>query len=158
MILKDLLVDFYYYFFNLKNSIIKKMKLNKNSYSFRIIFTYLLVNLALILLSLIFLIYHNYYVTTSLVIGAVFGLANIFSLFKTTELMSKENPGTAFLLFLQIFRMILLLLGLVLSFLVIYLTNDSGDKKTYFYILFAAIPYFVFLLVSMLIREKNRGE
>lgn len=122
------------------------MKSKKLSYLSKSILVYLASVIILCLLSLIGLIWNDFYILTSLGIASLCALVNLILLIKSSEGLKPDakKSSMVFLVTGNFFRFIMMVAAIGLSALVIYLTKGEGqDNKVYLNILASGIPFFV---------------
>lgn len=134
------------------------MKSKKLSYLTKSILVYLGSVIILCLLSLIGLIWNDYYVLTSLGIASVCAFVNLVLLIKSSEGLKPDakKSSMVFLVTGNFFRFIMMLAAIGLSALVIYLTKGEGqDNKVYLNILASGVPFFVMTGVLACIKPED---
>lgn len=131
---------------------------NKASYLSKCMCLYLVINVILIALSLIFLIWNNYYLSTSLAIGFICGLVNLVLLIVSSSNLNTDKKTNSSMLFIGGFfiRFLIMFLAVGLSFLVIYLTKPA--KYDYFYLLASGVPFIISTFVISCVKDENKGE
>jgi len=112
------------------------------------------------LLSLVGLVWGNYYLVTSALIGSVCGFVNICLLIKSGSSMDPNMKSSSMVLFVisYIVRTLMMIAGVGLSALVIYLTF-SGEKMDYLNILMSGVPFILMTLILSFVKiEKGENK
>ncbi len=106
------------------------------------ILTYIIISLFLIALSCVSIFFNEWILIPCVAVCSLFGLINILFLIASEENVGATESNGKFALF-SIFRYISMILGMVISGLLIYLTMSEKIELTrYIMIAIAALPYF----------------
>ncbi len=134
------------------------MKSKKLSYLSKSILMYLASVVVLCLISLIGLVWGDYYVLTSLAISSACALINLILLIKASEGLKPDakKSSMAILATGNFFRLLMMIAAIGLSALVIFLTNsDSENKIIYLNILASGVPFFVMTGVLAIVKPDD---
>ncbi len=125
------------------------MELNKK----KIILTYLLICLGLVLLSFLSLLFKEWVLPLCVLICTVFGFINLLLLIKTHQSITPEG-GKGVMVTYMLLRYGCMIVGLVLSCLLVRFTMGEVITKTrYLFVIIGAIPYFVVAIPWMIIKN-----
>lgn len=106
------------------------------------IITYIVISLFLIALSCISLFFNEWVLIPCVAVCSLFGLFNTLFLISSEQDVGATGPKGTFALF-SVFRYISMILGMVISGLLIYLTmGEEIESIRYIMVAIAALPYF----------------
>lgn len=140
--------NFCQYNYYQKETIMKNL-----SYSKKVVIVNGIVCLFLIIASLISLFFQEGILSLCVLICSFISTLNSFLLVKSGEQVTIENTSAKFLLFTGL-RFLLMLIGLVLSAILIFITMpDEVNNTRYILVAIAALPYFVTSIVLSFVKQ-----
>ncbi len=133
------------------------------TYTKRVFLLFGIICTILLLLSLIGLIFGNYYITTSFAFGFICAGVNLFLLVKSADSLNPANQnkgGQVFFLFANVLRTLIAFIAIGLSALIIYLTIGENDNKMlYLSILGSGAPFLIMAMVTAIVRpDEEKGN
>ena len=131
----------------------KETTMKNLSYSKKVVIVNGIVCLFLVIASLISLFFQEGILSLCVLICSFISTLNSFLLVKSGEQVTIENTSAKFLLFTGL-RFLLMLIGLVLSAILIFITMpDEVNNTRYILVAIAALPYFVTSIVLSFVKQ-----
>jgi type III secretory pathway component EscU len=126
------------------------------TYNTRVILTYTIMIVALILFSCLGLIWKDWEILACVVCGSAFGLADAVLLVKGSETLNPQEEKKTLFYISGVLRYLVIILGVGVPALIVYLTMPNpADKMRYLNILGATVPFLALTITVTLIKPDE---
>lgn len=126
-------------------------------YEIKVILIHLVISLVLSLLSLFGLFFNNWELFVSFIIATFFSVIYFILLLASGSFIEPEisDGKTGIFLLFTLLRFIVALIGILLPTLIIYLTNNDGNKLRFLNVLGATVPFLLVNIVLIVVKKKE---